>query len=609
MENILEENIFFENIDTDIKKYFESNKITQIDKNVVQILRHLMKLFFLFTNCKIQKKDNKKFETFFSDFKKGIIQLLLNNNYNPIEFKILKVGDFGNHSEYLSGLMKNLCYYLDKYTFQSKCINLYYYLFHLIYFILLSVTKSNKNKLEDDLIKFYLFHIVHFFKEEDRTPENYFFFYHGAFNLLKKRYQIPTEFIINFNTEKFFTMPNSVLNILRMHKMKLISLQNKSEKIQDNIGIFSKIYRNAIDIEQKVFDKKDSLYHNVKLNNVNNISNNGENLILLFEYFYESIKEILKILEKNGIDCPDLKTYYDCVNTFNNLIKKYDISINDLILMEMNYEYIPNKNKYEIDFNDDIEKYIYYAELCNKCKEDSSIDYTNSFKNIIESEKFKTLYSTAMRSSYIQKFVYKNNLSERYKIFMNEYIKKITDFILYVPLTRGIKAYVSNYLRIALNINSVEFLGDFDEESKKHFFNAYLLIQMLQESFHFIFKLNKDERITNNENSKSHKSKKIKECYEEIGVDLILDIFDTEYILFISKKNCNLICDPSSWEKEDTNFKVFNRVYLSNFELVDEKDKEKNLNSGLKFNISLGYDFIDPKEFKICTDSVIRYCY
>ena len=275
----------------------------------------------------------------------------------------------------------------------------------------------------------------------------------------------------------------------------------------------------------------------------------------------------------------------------------------------MNYEYIPNKNKYEIDFNDDIEKYIYYAELCNKCKEDSSIDYTNSFKNIIESEKFKILYSTAMRSSYIQKFVYKNNLSERYKIFMNEYIKKITDFILYVPLTRGIKAYVSNYLRIALNINSVEFLGDFDEESKKHFFNAYLLIQMLQESFHFIFKLNKDERITNNENSKSHKSKKIKECYEEIGVDLILDIFDTEYILFISKKNCNLICDPSSWEKEDTNFKVFNRVYLSNFELVDEKDKEKNLNSGLKFNISLGYDFIDPKEFKICTDSVIRYCY
>ena len=609
MENIFGKNIFMENLDKNIEKYFESEQITQIDKDVVQVLQHLMKLFFLFTNSKIEKKDNTNSETFFSDLKKGIIQLLLNKNYKPSEFKILKVSDFGNHLEYLSGLMENLCYYLDTYTLKTKYINLYYYLFHLIYFILLSVTKSNQNVLKDDFIKFYLFHIVHFFKEDYNTPESYFFFYHGAFNVLKKRYQISTEFIINFNTKKFFTMPNSVLEILRTLKAKLISLQKNSEKIQDIIGNFSQIYKTAFDIEQKVFEKKDSLYQNFNLNNVNNISDNGQKLRLLFEYFYGSIKEILLILDKNGIDCPDLQTYYLCVNTFNNLIKKNDLTINDLVLMEMNYEYIPNKNKYEIDFNNDIDKYIYYAELCNKCKEDSCIDYTNSFKEIIESEKFKKLYATAMRSSYIQKFVNKNNLSEEYKIFMNEYMKNITDIILYVPLTRGIKAYVSNYLRIALNINSVEVLGVFDEESKKDFFTAYLLIQLLHESFHFIFRLNKDERITTNENAKSPKSQKIKECYEEIGVDLILDIFGTEYILFISKKNCSLICDPNSWEKEDTNFKVFNRVYLSNLNLVDEKDKEKNLDSGLKCNISLGYDFIDTKDFKICTDSVIRYCY
>ena len=166
MENILGKNIFMENLDKNIEKYFESEQITQIDKDVVQVLQHLMKLFFLFTNSKIEKKDNTNSETFFSDLKKGIIQLLLNKNYKPSEFKILKVSDFGNHLEYLSGLMENLCYYLDTYTLKTKYINLYYYLFHLIYFILLSVTKSNQNVLKDDFIKFYLFHIVNFFKED-----------------------------------------------------------------------------------------------------------------------------------------------------------------------------------------------------------------------------------------------------------------------------------------------------------------------------------------------------------------------------------------------------------------------------------------------------------
>ena len=87
-----------------------------------------------------------------------------------------------------------------------------------------------------------------------------------------------------------------------------------------------------------------------------------------------------------------------------------------------------------------------------------------------------------MKSKYIKEFVSDFSLNDLYRNFMTNYSENINKYILYAPLTRGIKAYVSNYLRIVLNINSVEILGEFDENSKNEFLISYLLIQMLHES-------------------------------------------------------------------------------------------------------------------------------
>ena len=98
------------------------------------------------------------------------------------------------------------------------------------------------------------------------------------------------------------------------------------------------------------------------------------------------------------------------------------------------------------------------------------------------------------------------------------------------------------------------------------------------------------------------------ETYQEIGVDLILYIFGTEYITYISKKNSSLICDIKAWQNSETNFKVFNKIYLSNYRLTNENDKEIEMNSGLRCNITAGYEYCDTQNFKICTDDVIKYC-
>jgi len=292
------------------------------------------------------------------------------------------------------------------------------------------------------------------------------------------------------------------------------------------------------------------------------------------------------------------------IDNFKELISERRMNLNDLILMDLNYLHYPEKKK---KYKYDILEYIEYANFFNACDKDSDEDYTDIFKNILNSNKFKSLYLMAMKSKPIRNFVSYFSLDDLYNNFMKNYSEKINEYIIFAPLTRGIKAYVSNYLRIVLNINSVKILGEFDENSKNDFLISYLLIQMLQESFHFLYRLNKIGQ--NSSKGISPKREKIKENYGDIGVDLILYIFGTEYIPYISKMNSILICDPKSWENPNTNFKVFNKVYLCQYQLINENDKEINTDSGLKCNISSGYEFYSIRDFKICTDDTIRYCF
>ena len=127
---------------------------------------------------------------------------------------------------------------------------------------------------------------------------------------------------------------------------------------------------------------------------------------------------------------------------------------------------------------------------------------------------------------------------------------------------------------------------------------------MLQKSIQFLFLLkNKGKTVLE---ARQPQIQKIKENYREIGVDLILHLFGTEYIDFISSEDSKLLNDLKSWEKNDTNFKVFDKVYLFEGNLIKE-GKEIN-KTGLKCNI-----FIDEnnnlKDWKICTNAAIRYCF
>ena len=316
------------------------------------------------------------------------------------------------------------------------------------------------------------------------------------------------------------------------------------------------------------------------------------------ESLKKKVEKINDIFSENEVECEELKKYKEKINELLTIISSNNLTDNHFALMFENL-------KYNTKHVGNIEKLLIYAREWVKCNEELNKDYTDKFSQIINSSYFKELYLSAMKSSHVHDFVKINDLEKNYDLFLEKYAKEINKYILYVPLTRGIKAYVANYFRIALNLNSVELIGDFDNENDvTEVYQSYLLVQLLHESFHFIYRL--DKKNTTCLNALSPERSKIRQSYREIGVDLILHLFGTEYITYFSLSNCKLLNNLDSWKNKGTNFKVFNQVYLLGVELKG-KDEIKDSGIGLKCNISFYEGNSD--DYKLCTNAAIRYCF
>ena len=187
---------------------------------------------------------------------------------------------------------------------------------------------------------------------------------------------------------------------------------------------------------------------------------------------------------------------------------------------------------------------------------------------------------------------------------MKDYADELSKYILFVPLTRGIKAYVSNYFRIALNTNSIDIIDISNDKTKEDFIKSYLLIIFIQQSFYFIYRITKEGESASQ--ALSPQTKKLREYYNDIGVDIILFLFGTEYITFISEENSKLLNNIESWKKDNTDFKVFEQVYLFCGELI-HANKKKNKGPGLECNISMNEN--EKIQWKMCTDSAVRFCF
>ena len=567
---------YLDNINDEMNKYLNACTLLKEEKNLLKLLQSLLKYIHWSIQKLLEEKSNSakmnNIDAQISKIKSEILTFI-GKNYTKQPFFILDPNCFDDSIEYISTLMNNFYYYFSNIEIDGRLLNIYFYLFHLIYYILLIVMKKfNQDIFQNEIIKFYLYHIIHFFANDKKCPEFNFFFYEGAFKHLYKNFNVPFKYT--------FTLGKDFLKIFNGFDVISIVSKYKNDKSNENtkittelnfIGEFSKIINEINKLLYIQFEDDEKIYSGENFDNAL--------LLKLCENYKKKIENVIKFLNKYSIEIESLENYKNKVISFIKDIQNYMLTLNHLTLMKLNYrEFYFGDNLYEL------EKYSEYIEKWKMYNEKSNQDYTKIFRRIINSENFKTLYLIAMNSSYVTNFVNNQKLNVMYNEFMKKYADNIEKYVLYVPLTKGIKAYVANYFRIAVNINSVDIIGTLDNKEKEEIFKSYLLIHFLHESIHFIFRLNKIGKEA--KETLSPKNKKLEEYYEEIGVDIILYIFGTEYIIFISPKNSNLINNINSWKKSNTNFKVFDKVYLSHGQLVNKGNNNSN-ETGLKCNISL----------------------
>ncbi len=589
---------FINSLNTQLIEYLKDPYINIDERNIIRTLSSLLEIFYWSVKHIEYKADSvydqkKKIDmdltiNKISQIKVEIFKCLEEGKYKREEFRILDVNCFDDSFKFINSLINNFFFYFQKFEINPGFVNIYYYLFHLIYYILLFLLKSKeKNIFENKIIKFYIYHIIHFFQNDIKSPEFNFFFYEGAFKYFNKNFNVPTKLLFNLNGEA----PNfrsDIINILKAFYSELSNSKTKNDKKLDLIGNYSQIIQ--------IFDEETFYKVKDKSNEIQNSDTKNQFLEIVTD-IYNKVDKCITKLKTYDESCDALNSYFDNIKILKESIIKYNLEKKHFILMGYNYQYMTNAAL-------NLGKYLNYLRLWEKYNIELEQNYTSVFSKIINSPNFQKLYLTAMKSSYIQMFIKENNLDESYNIFINNYANKINEYILYVPLTRGIKAYVSTYFRIALNINSVEIIGIFNEKEREEILKSYILIQMLHESFHFLFRLKKEGKTALE--ALSPQRKKMYENYKEIGVDVILHLFGTEYITFISPENSKLINNLKSWEQNNTNFKVFNKVYLIEGKLA--KEGSEITGSGLKCNISMDENN-NLEDYKVCTNAAIRYCF
>ena len=617
---------FIEIIKNQIDDYIKCSNIENDEKIIIQLLTNLLDYFFLAIK-KIEKEEEiakENEDKFYSindnnSDKNNIIEVpkesnniiinlenkilskkseileLLEKTHTKDEFHILNIESFDNSLEYISTLINNFFYYFSVYKIQKELIHIYYYIFHLIYYILFSIIKNHsKNLLKEKIFKFYLFHIVHFFQDDKKSPELNYFFYEGAFKYFKKNMDIYIRYIFELNSDiiNVLLSCHNIEVILNNFYLKLLNKKIKTEDEYNFLGSYKSIM-NEINTE---INKIKENYNNKIVELISNQEKSETTLLILCQMIKDQSASAIKILKNKNITCESLENFLNKMKELSRIIFTQNLSNNHFALMKYNY-------KKSVSNEEGINKYFTYLKEWQNDNKKINQDNTIIFSDLIESKDFKQLFLSAMNSSYIKGFVEYNKLSSVYKEFMDNYADIIDKYILYVPLTKGIKAYVSNYFRIALNINSIELIGTFQDQSRNEILKSYLLINLLHESFHFLFRLNKKGYVALE--ALSPKVQKISESYQEIGVDLILYIFGTEYIVFITPEQSNLISDIESWTKTTTNFKVFEKVYYSEGELVKNETSKKI--KGLKCNISINEE--NKKNWNICKNGAIKYCF
>lgn len=246
------------------KKFAELSSLDSNEKNMMIALSYLLDATYLFYKKakiniyidnvnKIKSLDDKIAEV--SD----ILNKFLNQNYQGKEFIILNKTTFSDSSLFILTLLENMCFYFSDYEHDENLLNIYYYLFHLIYYILSIIVNDKEiNRFKEDIIKYYIYQIIHFFVKDKKNPEYNFFFYEGAFKYLTKVFNISFCFLFNLedNIISMLRTSRDIINIISRYYFEISNDKIQNDDELNFIGKYSILFNEIVDIveEKKIIN-------------------------------------------------------------------------------------------------------------------------------------------------------------------------------------------------------------------------------------------------------------------------------------------------------------------------------------------------------------------
>ena len=341
-----------------IKESINLSSLIDSEKDLIEILVNILDLIYDFI------LNNKKEVNKCLDIKTKIIKFT-EKKYTKTEFHILEVDSFDDSSNYISTLINNFLFYFTDYKMDDNLINIYYYLFHLIYYILLLVVNTkNKNIFGEKDIKFYINQIIHFFQGDKKTPEYNYFFYEGVFIYLSRKYNIKFKFLFPLDKNLIYEF-FSTYKIAKMNNnfyRKILNKKNWTENENIFLGEYSNIKKEILLIA---------------------IDNNyeAEDLLKVCNDTLNKIKKIEIIYEKYKLKCEEMSEYENNMNELIKIISKYELTDNHFSLMFYNFNQM-TKN---------IETFLFCAKKWIKLNYELNQDYSEIFSKIITSVDFKEL--------------------------------------------------------------------------------------------------------------------------------------------------------------------------------------------------------------------------
>lgn len=289
---------YLDDFNDEISKYLSICTLSKEEKNLIKILNSLLE-YFHWSIYKLKNKnaDANEINPINAEISKVKYEILtfLEKSYTKQQFFILDVNCFDDSIEFISILIINFFYYFSNNELQTGILNIYFYLFHLIYYILHIIVKCvTPDIINNRIIKFYLYHIIHFFAYDKKCPEFNFFFYEGAFKHLSKNFNISVEFLFSLDNKFLKVLKgNDVISIVTKYKKDKSGKKTNIVTELDFIGKFPKVICEVSKILNDQYDNEE------KIQSEENFDNNL--LIELCENYRKKIEKVINFLKQNSI--------------------------------------------------------------------------------------------------------------------------------------------------------------------------------------------------------------------------------------------------------------------------------------------------------------------